>query len=465
MNSRLAENTTVLAVDIGTTSMKMGVFQNRDPAQGPGNLVAQFSREYEVNVYNDGLFGDIEQAKWKRAFMAGCRAMQDAVSEVDVVSLSGTTPGLTAMDQRGEALYPAILMLDQRSRQQARHIIETVGMKTLLATTANMPVAGGCSLAGILWIRDNFPEIFDKTHVFGHSNTYIAHWLTGAFAIDPSSASLTALYNTVANDLSWNEDIAGAFGISLNRFPRLVRACESVGRVRQSVAQELGLTREPAVLIGGNDAVLAAYSVGIENPGDVINVNGTCEITLVCLDRCLPSTNYNIRAHVLEDRWLTLHVMNAGGKALDWFRGLFCSELSAEAFYDQFLPAVIEKWLDSESGVSYVPYLMGSRYSTEPLKAQLLGLTQQTSREEILAAIIQGLCQYQKGHLDEISKHVPLANVIHVTGGAANAALLRAKSKWMRDCEYICQEQSSMKGAAMLAMKYLENSGSPAPLL
>jgi xylulokinase len=389
--------------------MKMGVFQT-------GNLVAQFSQEYEVNVYNDGLFGDIEQDKWKRAFVAGCRAMEDTVACVDVVSLSGTTPGLTAMDQRGEALYPAILMLDQRSRRQTQYIIETVGMKTLLETTANMPVAGGCSLAGILW----------------------------------------------ANDLSWNEDIAGAFGICPDRLPRIVRACESVGRVRKSVAQKLSLAREPAVLIGGNDAVLAAYSVGIENPGDIINVNGTCEITLVCLDRCLPSANYNIRAHVLPDRWLTLHVMNAGGKALDWFRGLFCSELSAEEFYDQFLPAAIERWLDSESGVSYVPYLMGSRYSQEPLKAQLQGLTQQTSREEILAAIIRGLCEYQKAHLEEIGKNIPLGDVIHVTGGAANAALIEAKSKWMRDCEYICQQQSSMKGAAMLALNYLENSGNPA---
>jgi xylulokinase len=179
------ENTTILAVDIGTTGMKMGVFQVIDEALSP---VRQFSQEYEVNIYNDGLFGDIEQDKWKQAFVAGCKAMADAIAEVDVISLSGTTPGLTAMDKDGEALYPAILMLDQRSRQQAQRIIETVGMEILLKTTANMPVAGGCSLASILWINDNHPDIFKKTYKFGHSNTYIARWLTGAFAIDPSSA-------------------------------------------------------------------------------------------------------------------------------------------------------------------------------------------------------------------------------------------------------------------------------------
>ncbi|MEA3225285.1 MAG: FGGY family carbohydrate kinase [Planctomycetota bacterium] len=444
----------ILAVDIGTTGMKMGVFRIVEQTPDP---VGQFSQEYDVNIYNDGLFGDIEQDKWKRAFIAGCKALEDFVSDVEVISLSGTTPGLTAMDEDGEALCPAILMLDQRSREQARHIIGTVGMESLLETTANMPVAGGCSLAGILWIKDNCPEVFKKTHKFGHSNTYIAHWLTGAFAIDPSSASLTALYNTVANDFTWNEDIASTFGISLRQLPKIVPAYESIGRVSKSLSRDLGLRKEPPVLIGGNDAVLAAYSVGIEEPGDIINVNGTCEITLVCLDKCLASANYNMRAHVLPDRWLTLHVMNAGGKALDWFRQLFCSELSAEQFYERFLPRAIEIWLDRESGVIYVPYLMGSRYSLDPLKAQLSGLTQQTTREEILAAIVRGLCEYQKSHLDEIEKNVPLQHVIHVTGGATNPALIRAKTKWMCDCEYVYNEQSSMKGAAMLGQKYIEN--------
>ena len=453
-----AEKVTILAVDIGTTGMKMGVFQVIDDAL---TVVRQFSQEYEVNIYNDGLFGDIEQDKWKRAFAAGCKAMGEAVGDIDIISLSGTTPGLTAMNKNGEALYPAILMLDQRSRKQAQFIIETIGKEHLLKTTANMPVAGGCSLASILWIKDNHPDIFNRTHKFGHSNTYIAHWLTGAFAIDPSSASLTALYNTVTNDLTWNEDIAAAFGLGLDLLPEIIPAYKSIGRVNESIAGQLGFRKEPAVLIGGNDAVLAAYSASIKEPGDVINVNGTCEISLVCLNRCLPSANYNIRAHVLPQRWLTLHVMNAGGKALDWFRELFCSELNAEQFYDQFLPSAIESWLESESGVMYVPYLMGSRYSTEPLKAQLLGLTQQTTREEILAAIVRGLCEYQKAHLDDVGKNVSLKNIIHVTGGATNPALIRAKSKWMRDCEYVYNEQSSMKGAAMLGLRYIEYRENP----
>ena len=445
----------ILGVDVGTTGLKMGVFEKDG---GALTLISGYAETYEIHTYNNGLFSDIHPEKWQKAFAAGCRNLNDLMGDVEVIALSGTTPGMTSMDRDGSVLYPAILMLDQRSRDQAQRIIDTIGMQTLLEVTGNMPVAGGCSLASILWIKDNHPDIFQKTFTFGHSNTFMAKWLTGNFAMDPSSASLTALYNTVANDLTWNTDIAGALGLSVEKLPRLIPSYESAGRVTATLAKELGLAREPHVVIGGNDAVLAAFSVGIKEPGDTINVNGTCEISLVCLPRCIASKNYNVRAHALPGRWLTLYVMNAGGNALEWFRNLFCKGMGMDAFYDGFIPNAIESWLGRESTVTYVPYLMGSRYSLEPLKAEFLGLTAETNLEELAAAMIRGLCRYQREHLKEISIEVPLKEVIHVTGGAVNPAIIEAKKKWMRDCTYVHEEESSMKGAALLGLRYLEQN-------
>ncbi len=444
---------TILGVDVGTTGMKMGVFR----AEGDSLvLVRQFTRHYAVNTYNDGLCSDIEPEKWRQAMVEGCREMQDLMGDVDAVSLSGTTPGFTAMDGDGNPVYPAILMLDQRSRLEAQRIIQTIGMKKLMEETANMPVAGGCSLASLLWIKEHAPDAYRRARMFGHSNTFMARWLTGGTAIDPSSASLTALYNTVRNDLTWNADIAGAFGIPLDYLPEVLPSYGSPGRLKPELAALLGLKKQPPVIIGGNDAVLAAYCAGIREPGDIMNVNGTCEITLICLPRCLPSSRYNIRAHAVPGLWLTLYVMNAGGKALEWFRNLFCSEMETGRFYEEFLPRVLDDWRERESGVAYTPFLMGSRYSQQPLKAEFLGLTHETSREELLAALVRGLCEYQRDHIKEIGADVHLSDVIHVTGGAANEAVIRAKRKWMRNCEYIPEEESSMKGAALLGRKFLE---------
>jgi len=443
----------ILGIDIGTTAMKMGVFEDRCDFR----LIRQFSRDYSINTYKDGMFSDIEPQKWQQAFIAGCREMDDLMPEIDIIAFSGTTPGLVAMNKEGDALYPAILMLDQRSRSQAQDIINTIGLEHLLNTTANMPVSGGCSLASILWIKDNLSEVYKDTYIFGHSNTFMARWLSDKFAMDPSSASLTAMYNTVANDMTWNKDILDAIGIPYSRLPELMPAYHSTGRVKSKLAAKIGLKKEPAVLIGGNDAVLAAFSVGIREPGEIFNINGTCEITMICLSKCLPSRNYNIRTHILPERWFSFFVMNAGGKAFEWFKSLFCSEMTDTAFYEDFMPMAIDEWLDNDSGVTYIPYLMGSRYSLEPLKAEFRGLTQETTREEMLAAVVRGLCKYQQENIKEISRKIPLKGEILVSGGAVNQALIRAKTKWMRNCEYRFEAESSLKGAALLGSEYLRH--------
>ena len=442
---------TILAIDIGTTGLKMGVFQSN---HGDVKKIADYSEAYTLNRYQNALFGDIDAEKWINAFRNGCKVLQKEVTLVEILSLSGTTPGLTAMDKDGNALFPAILMLDQRSRKQAQFIIDTVGLEELFAHTGNMPVAGGCSLASILWIKENRPDVYRKTYKFGHSNTYFAHWLTGNYAMDPSSASLTALYNTVKNDFTWNEHIAYACGVSTGLMPDLIPASDAVGIVKPELCRDLGFRKQPHVLIGGNDAVLAAYSAGIQEPGDKNNVNGTCEINLVCLPDCVYSRHYNVRAHVIPDRWLTLHVMNAGGKAYEWFKSLFCSEMTDEEFYTQFIPSAINEWIDKESSVTYTPYLMGSRYSLAPLKAKLEGLTVGSTRAQLLAALTKGLCQYQKSHLDELSSFTHLDRTMFITGGAVNDAIIRAKKKWMWDGDYQFVQQSSMRGAALLALEF-----------
>jgi xylulokinase len=441
----------ILAVDIGTSAMKMAVF---DEHSGDLTLLDRFSSEYMVNTYNNGLYSDIEPEKWLNAFAAGCKEMAMLMPDVDLICLSGTTPGLVPMDAQGKALIPAILMLDQRSSVQARRIIDTVGMETLLATTANMPVPGGCSLASILWIKEELPDTYARTHVFGHSNTFFGKFLAGRFGIDPSSASLTGLYNTASNDMSWNDEIAKVFGLSLHRLPELMPAHKSIGRVTESVAARFNLRKQPPVLIGGNDAVLAAYSAGINEEGDIFDINGTSEITMVCLAKCLPSKNYNIRKHVLKDRWVSFNVLNACGKAFDWFRSVFCSEMKNDDFFGDFMPFAISKWINRSSKVTYVPYLMGSRYSLRRLKAQFLGLTFETSRDEMLAALVRGLYQKQRHHLQEIAREIQLGNQIVVSGGALNPALIEAKKKWMKNCRYIFRPESSLIGAAMLGQIY-----------
>jgi xylulokinase len=445
---------TILAIDIGTTSMKVGIFKI---VRNKIELVSEQSEPYSINTYNDGQFCDIEPVKWINALKKICLNIgEDKLKNIDLLSISGTTPGITFLDKELQVIYPAILMLDQRSRKEAASIIDLIGEKKLLEETGNLPVPGGCSLASILWIKNNHPDIFNRTRYFAHSNTFLGGWLTGNYKIDPSSASLTALYNTARNDFSWNKDIADTFSVNIKTLPDIIPSYETLGRLKKDLAIELGLKKRPHVIIGGNDAVLAALSAGVKSAGDIININGTCEITMVCLPRCIGSKNYNVRAHVIEGKWLTLHVLNAGGKAYEWFHSVFCSEMTIKDFFSVFVSKALNQSFAEQVNEEYIPYLMGSRYSLEPLTASFKNINIETTREDILRSVTKSLCKYQSKHIKEISKKIKIKNKIFVTGGCINDVIIEAKKKWMIDGKYVFKRQSSLKGAALLAKMFME---------
>ena len=146
----------ILAIDVGTTMLKMGVFS-------PDlSIKEQTSRPYELHIY-DRVKADIEPEKWWNAIVSCCNELREHLSLVGVISLSTTTPGLVAMDEKGDALTRSILFFDNRSQKQAKEIRQKVGEEIFLKETCNLPVSGGSSLCSILWIKENLPEVWETT--------------------------------------------------------------------------------------------------------------------------------------------------------------------------------------------------------------------------------------------------------------------------------------------------------------
>ena len=441
----------ILAIDVGTSALKVGVF-------GPGlEQRSEARRTYGPHIYARGR-ADIEPEAWWEALRECCAEVAASLAGVGVVSLSVTTPGLTPMAADGTALAPAVLFLDGRSRSQSAGIRRIVGERRFLAETCNLPVSGGSSLSSILWFQEEQPEVWAAAAKFGHCNTYLVKRMTGRWAIDPSTTSITGLYNTARNDLTWNREILALAGIPEDRLPPLMPSHEPAGRLLSTVADELGLPPDCQVLCGGNDAVLAALSGGLTEPGDINIISGTCDIANVCTDRPIASPTFNVRCHVVPGRWLTFFVLNAGGEALDWFRRIACSELGDDEFYGEYVPRVLDEFfqdpdLDSREAElpEYVPYLGGSRYSLERLTAGLGGLTLETTREDLLLSLVRGNATYLGGHLREVAELVPIGRRVGISGGGARIrGMLEARRRWTGDFEYVFQDQSSLLGAAIL---------------
>jgi sugar (pentulose or hexulose) kinase len=272
--------------------------------------------------------------------------------------------------------------------------------------------------------------------------------------------SITGLYDTRRNQLSWLDRVLEKAGIDPERLPPLMPSHAAAGTLLPEVADELGLPRGAAVLCGGNDAVLAGLSAGLADPGQVVDIAGTCEIAAVCIDRPVGSPNYNIRCHVLPGRWMTFFVLNTGGKALEWFHSVFCRDMSKDEFYEKFVPQTIAGYLaqgtSSEDELpEYVPYLQGSRYSLEPLTAAFSSVTLETDRQQMLLGLLRGNLRYVGSHLKEVSQFIELKQPIITTGGGARiGGMDLLKKRWMAASEYRYQDQSSLLGAAMLGRMY-----------
>jgi sugar (pentulose or hexulose) kinase len=454
----------ILAVDVGTTALKLAVF-------GPElEKRCEATRRYDVNVYCGGR-ADIEPSKWWWALGECCAEIAEYLGAVGVLSLSVTTPGFLPMAEDGAALGPAILFFDGRSHAQARAIRRAVGEEKFLKEACNLPVSGGSGLCSMLWIRDNQPDVWNAAAKFGGTNTHVVKRLTGNWVIDPSTISISGLYNTAKNDLTWNQDVLDLAGIPQSLLPDLMHSYEPAGRITAEMAAHLGIPCDCVVLAGGNDAVLAALSGGINEPGDISDSCGTCEITSVCLDEPLSSPNFNIRCHAIPGRWITLFVLNTGGKALEWFHSVFCEDMSEHHFYDDYIPSVLHSFFNSgrcdriEAELpSYVPFLGGSRYSMEQLKASFSGVTLETTRDHLLLSVIRGNALYHAEHLKEVSGMVKLGRRITVSGGGAKLpGFTETKKRWTGDFEYQYRDQSSLLGAAMLGRIYQQGGFSPLP--
>jgi sugar (pentulose or hexulose) kinase len=441
----------ILAIDVGTTSLKMGIFNESSSVE------KIYQQNYGVDIF-DGEKAEIDPEIWWQQIVNGCKTFGNELSEVKLVAFSVTTPGLIAIDENGNALTKAILFLDQRSHSQASFIRKKIGEERLLEKACNLPVSGGSSLSSMLWIKQNLPEVYGKTFKFGHTNTFLVHRFTKKWAIDPSTTSITGLYNTKANRLSWNTEFLNELALPENKLPDLYQSFQEVGTIDSRVAGTLGLPSDCKVLCGGNDAVLSAFSAGINKPGDILFISGTCDIMMVCLDKPVGSADYNIRSHILPDLWITLFVLNTGGKSLEWFHSVFCSEMTDKQFYNEYIPEVIERKI-ADSIPGYEPFLQGSRYSVQPLKAAFSGLDVNCTRDDFLMAILKGNHEYLASHLKVVGKIVELGNEIKITGGASNIRNMdKVKQKWIGDYRFSYIEQSALQGAATLGKLYLENS-------
>jgi len=435
----------LLAVDVGTQSLKISLFDE--------NLecVERHKEPYQPHAYA-GNRVEIDAEVFWDAFASACRRLES--KRIDGIVFSTLCPSLLLMDPSGDPLSPVILHLDRRSGEQSARLVRSIGAERFRSITGNLPIPGGISVTSMLWIRDNWGGPLPEGSVFGHVVTFFMKRLTGHFLIDPSNASFTGLYETVAYG-GWSPELLEATGIGADRLPAVLDSLKVAGTLSPRAAAETGLPAGVPVVIGANDTTCAVAGAGIREPGKLLNTSGTVELLVLCTDTPAAGPNHLLRTHAYRDRWLMMRTLGAGGASVEWFRAQFCRDMSRESFYGDYMPGVLGRPA-AERSVLFSPYLTGDRHKLEPLRASFGGITLASTRDDFLYALAADNIGFMFSVLPEWEKTAYVEKRIYHVGGGAGEDYNGLKKRLLPQYEFVSIGETAERGAAAIGFEALD---------
>ena len=172
----------------------------------------------------------------------------------------------------------------------------------------------------VLWIRETYPDIFEKCSNILLPGSFMVKYLTGEAVVDYSNASSTMIYNV--NTKAWDPEIAKALDLDPMILGRIGPSHEVAGHLTERAAELLGLTTKCRVVIGSGDEHAACLGAGLVRPGMVCDITGTAEPVCAVGDKPLLDHKHLVETHAHADSrwWLIENPGFVSGGSMRWFK-------------------------------------------------------------------------------------------------------------------------------------------------
>ena len=383
-----------LGIDIGTTNVKACVL-DVDEAR----VVATGSKEHPLFHPKPGFAEQEADNYWSAVVSAirQCLEQGPYAEHIAAVSLSGLVGVTLLVGAKGQPLRPAMIWMDARSEAECQEIRDRVGEDVINRNNGNR-VAPWFIEPKALWIKKHEPHIFDATHKFLSPSGYCTFKLCGAFTINTGDAGLFYPYEYQKE--RWNERIAEAIGVPLEKYPRIYRSHEVVGEVTPAAAAETGLKAGALVVAGGTDISCAALGVGVTEAGQAYYSMGTGSNLGIMIPTEQRVEEYRILKwpHVLPGITMFDGPMAFTGASLKWFRDQFgdsewrLAERMGQNPFDLYT-AQAAQVAPCSDGLLYLPYLGNTLSPNWHSNASgvFFGVRPTTSRAHFIRALIEGV--------------------------------------------------------------------------
>jgi len=293
----------LLGFDLGTTSVKAGVF---DPN---GACVAEFSESYPSRRHGGGIC-EQDPADWTRLLDAALArfAAQGLSGRVAAGALTSQVNTHVFVDASGDPLMPAITWQDTRAAAEAAELDAALSIADKMAWLgAPIPIDASHPLARMLWVSRHCPQIWDRTAtVLLPKDLALAH-LTGQTVTDPlSNIGLAGV------DGAYVPQLLGLVPGAADRMAPLAGLTEIVGTLRGPDLP--GIPMATATM----DGWVGVLGAGACRAGAGAYLSGTSEILGLASDVVTNTPGVVVFAPAEGVR---LHVgpTQSGGASQQWF--------------------------------------------------------------------------------------------------------------------------------------------------
>jgi xylulokinase len=451
----------LLGIDLGSTSIKAVLFDFG------GNLITSGSVPTEASnldpEHPEWVFWDPDII-WKSVVTAikEVIAKVDHASQIKSVAVSGWGMDGLPIDKDGNYLYPFISWHCLRTHPQSEAFSSRLGAEKLFSI-AGTQVMNIHSVYRMMWVKEHFPEIIDKTHTWLLIEDYINYRLSGEISTDFSMASCTSLVDQKKR--MWSDDLIKEAGLPRAMFPEIKPSGTQIGEVTKIAARETGLDSGTAVVLGGHDYHCAGLAVGAFDPDRVMDITGTWEGLFAGtpeanLSKDVFQSGLLLESHVVRDRYnYVAYALSAG--MLEWYKDYFCAE--EKGWADENNVSIWEILMDGASkvptgskGVFFLPHFSGAVTPIADPKSlgAFIGLHEGVDRNCMTRALIEGL-DYQFRELIEAFESAlgkPVEKIIAVGGSTRNEFWMQNKADVSgKSIEVPGCEEATALGTAILA--------------
>jgi xylulokinase len=172
-------------------------------------------------------------------------------------------------------------------------------------------------------------------------------------------------------------------------------------------------------------------------------------VLALCTDTPRPHERLLTRALGVDGKWLAVGTLAAVGSAIYWARPMLFPEMDIPAFQKEIF-RLAKQGPAAAGGVTFDPYMAGERTSIEQRRGSFHGLTLATTREQMVAAILEALIRASAERLPLLrATGTRLRQDVAVSGGSDRLDSLMHRD-WPGKWTYRSVTDATMRGLGAL---------------